>query len=66
MYMYIHIYIYIYIYIFLGRSHKNMNTIFRPVNPVLDRNIFIFKVTVSMKRADYESNTVVYSWLPRR
>ena len=26
----------------------NMNTVFRLVNPVLDRNMFIFKVTVSI------------------
>ena len=39
---------------FLGRSHKNMNNIFRLVNPALDRNMFIFKVTVFMKQAKYE------------
>jgi len=31
-----------------------MNTIFRLVNPVLDRNMLIFKVTVFLKRAKYE------------
>jgi len=31
-----------------------MNTVFRPVNPVLDRNMFIFKVTVFINRAKYE------------
>jgi len=38
-------------YVFLGRSRTNMNNMFRLVNPVLDRNMFIFKVTVFMKRA---------------
>jgi len=34
------------------RSHKqNMNTVFRPANPVLNRNMFIFKVTVFLNRA---------------
>jgi len=40
-----------------------MNTAFRPVNPVLDRNMFIFKVTVFINRAIYEKNTVFYSSL---
>jgi len=31
-----------------------MNTIFRPVNPVLDRNMDIFKVTAFIKWAKYE------------
>jgi len=31
-----------------------MNTIFRLVNPVLDRNMFIFEVTVFIKRAKYQ------------
>jgi len=31
-----------------------MNTVFRLVNPVLDRNMYIFKVTVFKKRAKYE------------
>jgi len=34
------------IHIFLGRSHTNVNNALRLVNPVLDRNTFIFKVTV--------------------
>jgi len=42
------------IHVFLGRSHTNMNTIFRLVNPVFDRNMFIFKVTVFINRAEYE------------
>jgi len=37
-----------------------MKTVFRPVNPVLDRNMFIFKVTVFVDRAKYEWNTVFY------
>jgi len=32
----------------------NMNTVFRLVNPVLDRNMFIFKVTVFIKQAKCE------------
>jgi len=31
-----------------------MNTIFRLVNPVFDRNMLIFKVTVFLQRASYE------------
>jgi len=31
-----------------------MNNVFRLVNPVLDRTMFIFKVTVFIKRAKYE------------
>jgi len=31
-----------------------MNTVFGPVNPVLDRNMFIFKVTVFINRATYK------------
>jgi len=31
-----------------------MSTVFRPVNPVLDRNMFTFKVTVFINRAKYE------------
>jgi len=31
-----------------------MNTVFRPINPVLDRNMFIFKVTVFINRARHE------------
>jgi len=31
-----------------------MNTVFRLVNPRLDRNMFIFKVTVFINRAKYE------------
>jgi len=40
--------------VFLGRSHTSMNHVFRPLYPVLDRNMFIFKVTVFMHRAKYE------------
>ena len=32
----------------------NMNTVFRLVNPVFDRNMFIIKVTVFIKQAKYE------------
>jgi len=39
-----------------------MNTIFHPVNPVSDRNLFIFKVTVFIKRAKYEY--IPYCMLP--
>jgi len=31
-----------------------MNHVFRPVNPVFDRTMFIFKVTVFINRAKYE------------
>jgi len=31
-----------------------MNIVFRPVTPVLDRNMFIFKVTVFINWAKYE------------
>jgi len=31
-----------------------MNTVARLVNPELDRNAYIFKVTVFMKQAEYE------------
>jgi len=31
-----------------------MNTVFRLVNPVEDRNMYIFKVTVFIKQAEYE------------
>ena len=34
-----------------GTQPKNMNYGFRPVNHVLDRNLFIFKVTVFINRA---------------
>jgi len=40
-----------------------MNYVFRLVNPVLDRNLFIFTVTVFIKRAEYEYNTVFHSSL---
>jgi len=42
------------IHVFLGRSHTNMNTVFRLMNPVLDRNMFIFEGTVFIKWAKYE------------
>ena len=38
----------------LTRSHKNMNTVFRLVNPVFDKNMYMLKVTVFRKRATYE------------
>jgi len=31
-----------------------MNNIFRLANPVIGRNMFIFKITVFIKRAKYE------------
>jgi len=31
-----------------------MNNVFRLVNPGLDRNVFIFRVTVFIKRAKHE------------
>ena len=70
MYVYVYIYICVYIYTagdaggaptcsivihaYLGRSHKNTNHVFRLVNPVLDRYMYILKITVFMKRAEYE------------
>jgi len=42
------------IHVFLGHSYKNMTSVFRPVNLVLDRNMFICKVTVFINRAKYE------------
>ena len=42
------------IHIFLGRSHKNTNTVFCPVNPVYDMAMYIFKATVYIKQAKYE------------
>jgi len=35
-----------------------MNTVFRLVNPVLDRNTYTFKVNVFIRQAIYEQNTV--------
>jgi len=49
--------------VFLGRSHNIMNNVLRPVNFVLDRTMFIFKVTVFINRAKYEWNPVFYSLL---
>jgi len=37
-----------------------MNHVFRLVNPVLDRNMFIFKVSLFIKRAKYEENFIFY------
>jgi len=37
-----------------------MNTVFSPVNPVLHRNMYIFKVTVFINRAKYKKNTVFF------
>jgi len=34
----------IHIHVFLWRNHKNMNTVFRLVNPVYDMDKYIFKV----------------------
>ena len=40
-----------------------MNNVFRPVNPVLDRSMFICKVTSFIKQDEYEYNTVLYALL---
>jgi len=40
-----------------------MKNVFRLVNPVVDRKVYIFKVTVFIKRAKYELNPVLYSSL---
>jgi len=40
-----------------------MNNVFRAVNPALDGNMFIFKVTVFINRAKYEWKAVWYSSL---
>jgi len=40
-----------------------MNNVFRLVNPVLVRNMYIFKVAVFIQRATYESSTVFHSLL---
>jgi len=40
-----------------------MSNVFRPVNPVSDRNMFIFKGSVFIKRAEYEQNLVCYASL---
>jgi len=37
-----------------------MNIVFRPVNPVLDKKMYIFKVTVFINWAKYEKNNVFY------
>jgi len=38
-----------------------MNNVFRPVNPVFDRNMFIFQVTAFRNQAEYEKNIVFFS-----
>jgi len=40
-----------------------MNNLSRPVNPVYDRNPYIFKVNEFIKQAKYEQNTVFSSSL---
>jgi len=40
-----------------------MNNVFRLVNPVYNMEMYIFKVTVFKKQAQYEWNTVFYSSL---
>jgi len=40
-----------------------MNNIFRLVNPALDRDMYIFKVTVFIKRTKFEYKTAFYSSL---
>jgi len=42
-----------------------MNNVFRPLNPVVNRNMFICKVTVFLNRAKYEYNAVFYASLRR-
>jgi len=44
-----------------GTLPHEYDNVFRPVNPVLDRNMFIFKVTVFINRVKYEYNTVFYA-----
>jgi len=41
------------IYIFMRCNHKNMNTVFRLVNPIYDMDTYIFKVNVFTKQAKY-------------
>jgi len=42
------------IHVFLGCGYTNTNDVYRLVNPILDRNAYIFKVNVSIKQAKYE------------
>jgi len=42
------------IQVFLGRSHTNINHVFRLDNPVYDMDTYIFKVNVFTKQAKYE------------
>jgi len=70
---YTYIYIYIYFFFCAPRSSDGGGLLLgldpirarrvNPVNPVLDRNMFLFKVTVFIKRAKYEYKTVFYSVL---
>jgi len=40
--------------VFLWRTRRNMNRVFRLVNPVYDMNTYIFKVTVFTKQTKSE------------
>ena len=42
-------------------NHKNVNDIFRLVNPALDMDTYIFKETLFLEQAKYEKNTVFFS-----
>jgi len=42
------------IHVFLGRSHKNTNYVFYLVNPVYGMDMYIFKLAVFIKQAQYE------------
>jgi len=43
-----------------------MNTVYRLMNTVLDRIMYIFEVTVFIKRAKYEQKSVLYPPPPPR
>jgi len=42
------------IHVFMWRNHKNMNNLFRLVNPVYDMDTYTFKVNVFTKQANHE------------
>jgi len=41
-------------HVFLWRNHRNMNNVFRLVNPVNGMDTFIFEVNIFTKQAKYE------------
>jgi len=47
--------------VFLSRNHKDVNNVFRLVNPVYDMETYIFEAGVFTKHAKYEENTVFVS-----